>query len=280
MPNPGEVASAVIGFIGQQIAASSLRLGPVPSIALFGVLLVLLSLVARPTTRWAVQDLGRMAGIGRAMALAAESGSAAAFSLGTAGLARASSAFDRVQTLGALPLLTHVARAAARSGVPLRVTTNDPVAAHVAETLISEAHERTETVERAERSDVEYVGEGRATAAAAAMAAHELPAAAIVAGGLAAEALPMLVARATDAEWTSFGSAQPSEAGSLLLTGDGHLIGPELFQAPAELGQARGARIAALASNRLLIGAIVVIVIGSLAVLASGVDLALPLAGR
>jgi hypothetical protein len=280
MPNIGELVGSVVTFLGEQIGASSLRLGPIPSVAVFGVVLVLLSLVARPTTRWMLRDLGHLAAVSRAMALAAEAGSDAVFSLGTAGVARGSAAFERLQTLAALPLLSHVARAAARAGVPLRVTSNDPVAVHLGEVALAEAHRRTDTAERAERSRVEFVGEGRATAAAAAMAEERRPAAAFVAGGISEESLPLLVSEMRDAEWTSFGTAQPSQAGSVLLTGVGALVGPELFQAPAELGPARGERTGALAANRLVVGALAVIVAGSAAAVASGIDLAAVLAGR
>jgi hypothetical protein len=280
MPNLGELVGGVVGYIGEQIGASSLRLGPIPSVVVFGVVLVLLSLVARPTTRWTLRDFGHLAVVGRAMALAAEAGSDAVFSLGTAGVARGSAAFDRLQTLAALPLLSHVARLAARAGVPLRVTTNDPVAAHLGEVALAEAHRRTDTTERAERSRVEFLGEGRATVAAAAMADERRPAASFVMGGLAEESLLLLVSASRDAEWSSFGTAQPSQAASVLLTGGGGLIGPELFQAPAELGSPRGGRIGALAANRLLVGALAVIVAGSAAALVAGVDLAAILAGR
>ena len=61
----GRLAGDVIAFIGAQIGASSLRLGPLPTLALLAVLLVLLSLVARPSTRWMVRDLGRLADLQR-----------------------------------------------------------------------------------------------------------------------------------------------------------------------------------------------------------------------
>ena len=41
----GRVVGDVLSFIGGQIGASSLRLGPLPTLALLAVLLVLLSLV-------------------------------------------------------------------------------------------------------------------------------------------------------------------------------------------------------------------------------------------
>jgi hypothetical protein len=280
MPSIGEVAGTIIRFIGDQMAASSLRLGPIPAVTVFLVVLVLLSLIARPSTRWTVRDLGRLASVPRAMALAAEAGSAAAFSLGTAGVGRATSAFDRIQTLAALPILGHVARAAARSGVPLLVTANDPVTVHLAEGTLADAHRRTDTQEREERSRVSYVGEGRATAAAAELASPSGAATVLVIGGLGEEALLMLAAASRDAEWTSHGTAAPSQAGSLLLTGAGTLIGPEAFQAPADIGPAAHARTGALAANRLIIGILAVLVVGSMAAVLAGFDPAATLAGR
>jgi hypothetical protein len=218
--------------------------------------------------------------VSRAMALAAESGGVAAFSLGSAGVARAASAFDRLQTLAALPILGHVARAAARAGVPLRVTSNDVVAVHLAEGALDAAHRATETEERQERSTAEYLGEGRGVAAAIALAEAGAPAAAFVDGGLAEEALLLLNGAQEGAAWTSFGTAAPSQAGSVLLEGDGALIGPELYQAPSDLRAGGLQRIAVLAANRIIVAAVVTIVLGSLLAVVGDVDLAGALAGR
>lgn len=280
MPDIGAMLGGLLDFIGQQIAASSLRLGPIPTVALLGIVLVLLSLIARPTTRWVARDLGRLAAVSRAMALAAESGGDAAFSLGSAGVARAASALDRLQTLAAIPILGHVARAAARAGVPLRVTANDPVAIHLASGALDAAHRATETEERQERSTTEYLGEGRAVAAATALAEAGTPAAAFVGGGLAEEALLLLDGAQEGAAWTSFGTAAASQAGSVLLEGDGSLIGPELYQAPSDVRSAGLERIAVLAANRVLVAALVTIVLGSLLAVGGGIDLAAVLAGR
>lgn len=279
MPDLGGALGDLVSFIGDQISASSLRLGPIPTVTIFGVMLILLSLVARPSTRWTVRDLGRLAMVGRAMALAAESGGVAAFSLGTAGIARATSAVDRIQTLAALPILSLVARAAARSGVPFHVTTNDPVAAHLGVLTIKDAHRRTATEEREERSSALYLGEGRATAAAAALADGGAPAAAFVAGGLGEEGLLLLTGAGQGAAWTSFGTAAPSQASSVLLTGEGALIGPELFQATSDLHPGPE-RTGVLGSNRLVLTAVAVILLGSLTGLLADVDLAAALAGR
>ena len=138
-----------------------MRLGAAPTVAILVVLLVLLSLVARPEARWSGKDLGGLGRVGRVMALAAESGADATISLGSAGVSRGASATERFQTLAALPLLGHVADAAARAGVPLRVTTNDPVAALLAQATLAAAHRRTATPERASAAAVEYLGEGR-----------------------------------------------------------------------------------------------------------------------
>jgi hypothetical protein len=280
MPDPGRLVGDLLRFIGDQVGASSLRLGPLPTLALLSVLLVLLSLVARPSTRWMVRDLGRLAAVGRAMALAAESGGAAAFSLGTAGVARGASAFDRIQTLAALPILGHVARAAARAGVPLRVTANDAVAVHLAEAALADAHRRTETEERQERSHAEYLGEGRAVSAASALAEAGAPAAAFADGALSEESLLLLEGAGDGAAWTSFGTAAVAQAGSVLLSGEGVLIGPELYQAPSDLRSAGHERTGVLAANRLIAAVLVIMALGSLAALAGGIDLAASLAGR
>jgi hypothetical protein len=280
MPNIGELVGSLVALLGSQIGASSLRLGPVPTIAIFIIVLVLLSLVARPATRWTTRDLGRLAGVPRAMALAAESGAVATFSLGSAGVARATSAFDRVQTLGALAILSHVARAAAAAGVPLRVTANDPVAVHLAETVLTEAHRSTATPERAERSDARYLGEGRPLAGAAALADAGRPGAAFVHGGLAEESLLVLEGTVAGAAWTSVGTAAASQAGSVLLADEGTLIGPELYQAPSDLRAGGHERTGVLASNRLILAVIAVLVIGSAAAFVTGVDPAAALAGR
>ena len=225
MPDIGGLLGGVVSFIGEQVSDSSLRLGPVPTAAIFLIVLVLLSLVARPSSRWTVRDLGRLAAVGRAMALAAESGGQAAFSLGTAGIVRGVTAVQRIQTLAALPILAHVARAAAKAGVPLRVTANDPLVAHLGESVMADAHRRTTTQEREQRSNAEYLGEGRAVAAVAALNDGTVPAAGFVAGGLTEEALLLLVGASHGSAWTSFGTADASQASSVLMTGEGTMIG-------------------------------------------------------
>jgi hypothetical protein len=280
MPDLGRAVADLLAFIGEQVGASSLRQGPIPTLALLAVLLVLLSLVARPTTRWTVRDLGRLASVKRAMALAAESGGAAVLSLGTAGVARGASALDRIQTLAAMPILGYAARAAARAGVPLQVTANDIVAIHLAEIALADAHRLTETEERLERASAEFVGEGRAASAFTALADAGSPAAAFVDGGLGEEALLVLHGSSDGAAWTSFGTAAAPQAPAIMLTGEGTLIGPELFQAPSDLRSVGHERTGVLAANRLILAAVAIIVLGSLLAIATGVELAGPLAGR
>ena len=280
MPNIGELVAQLIRILASAVGSSSLRLGAAPTFAILLVLLVLLSLLARPTARWSAADLGRLAQVGRAMALAAESGADATVSLAGAGLVRAAAAVDRFQTLGSLPLLGHVAEAAARAGVPLLVTTNDPVAALFAEATLAGAHRRTATPERASGSTVEYIGEGRALAAAAALASARTHGIAVVAGGLAEEGLLLLDGVLGDAEWSVAGTASASQAAGPLLDADGSLIGPELLQAGGEVAPNGSARAAVLAANRLIWTVIGILLIGSVIAWAGGPQVAEFLAGR
>lgn len=280
MPNLGELAAQMVRFLTDAVGSSSMRLGPAPTVGILLVLLVLLSRLARPSARWSAADLGWLGEVRRAMALAAESGADAAVSLGGAGVVRAASAVDRIQTLGALPLLGYVAEAAARAGVPLLVTTNDPVAAILAETTLAGAHRRTATPERASASTVEYVGEGRAVAAAAALAGAGTHGLAVVAGGLAEEGLLILDGVLGDAEWSVAGTASAGQAAGPLLNGDGSLIGPELFQAAGEIAASSHARASVLAANRLIWTVIGVLLLGSVVAWAGWPQVAQFLAGR
>jgi hypothetical protein len=194
-------------------------------------------------------------------------------------VARGASAFDRLQTLAALPILGHLARAAARAGVPLRVTSNDIVAAHLADVMLADAHRRTETEERRQHSSVQFIGEGRPAAAYVALTDSETPAASGVHGALGEEALMLLHGAGEGAAWTSFGTANASQAAAILLTGEGALIGPELYQAPSDVRSAGHERTGVLAANRLVLVAVAVIALGSLLGIA-GVEMAGPLAGR
>jgi hypothetical protein len=280
MPNLGELASYLVGLVTDTLGSSSMRLGAAPTVAILVVLLVLLSLVARPGARWLASDLGGLSRVGRMMALAAESGGDATISLGTAGVGRSASATDRFQTLAALPLLGHVADAAARAGVPLRVTTNDPVAALLAQATLVGAHQRTATPERASATAVEYVGEGRSAAAAFALASARAHGVAVVAGGLGEDALLVLDGVMGDAEWSLAGTASSSQLAGPLLNGDGSLVGPALFQAAGEIGARGHARTVVLAANRLIWGAIGLLLVGSLLTWAGGPQIAAFLTGR
>lgn len=280
MPNLGELASYLIALVTDAVGSSSMRLGAAPTFAILLVLLVLLSLVARPGARWVASDLGGLARVGRVMALAAESGADATVSLGSAGVSRSASATERFQTLAALPLLGHVAGAAARAGVPLRVTTNDPIAALLAQGTLAGAHRRTGTPERASATAVEYVGEGRSTSAAFALASADSHGVAVVAGGLAEEALLVLDGVLGDAEWSLAGTASGSQLAGPLLSGDGSLIGPAFFQAEAEIDAGGHARTVVLAANRLIWGAIGLLLVGSLLTWAGGLQVTAFLTGR
>ena len=280
MPNLGELASYLVGLVTDAIGSSSMRLGAAPTVAILLVLLVLLSLVARPGARWSGSGLGGLARAGRVMALAAESGADATISLGTAGVSRAASATERLQTLAAMPLLGHVADAAARAGVPLRVTTNDPVGRMLAQATLAGSHLRTATPERASSAAVEYVGEGRAASAAFAIATAQPHGVAVVAGGLAEDGLLVLDGVLGDAEWSLAATASASQAAGPLFDGDGTLIGPELFQAAGEIGAMGHARTAVLAANRLIWGAVGLLLAGSLITWASGPGVAAFLTGR
>lgn len=274
MPNLGDLAGHLIGLIGDLISSSSSRLGPAAIGTILLVVFVLLALLARPVTRWTTRDLGRLAALSRSLAIAAEAGAGAAFSLGTAGVARSVSAVARLQTLAALPLLDHVAHLSARAGVPLEVTTNDPVAAQLAESLVSAAHVRTRTLERAGRSRVTYVGEGRATEAARALAGAGAagrittgPAArhatSHMLGAVGEEGLLLMLGSAAGEASTTYGTAEPSQAPSVLLLGEGTLVGPELFEAAADL-RPGDARAGVLAANRLIWLSVLVLTLGSL----------------
>ena len=280
MPNLGELASYLVGLVTDAIGSSETRLGAAPTMAILVVLLVLLSLVARPGARWSGSGLGRLARVGRVMALAAESGADATISLGSAGVSRAASATERLQTLAALPLLGRVADAGARAGVPLRVTTNDPVGGMLAQATLAGSHRRTATPERASSAAVEYVGEGRAAAAAFAIATAQPHGVAVVAGGLGEEGLLVLDGVLGDAEWSLAATASASQAAGPLLDGDGTLIGPELFQAAGEIGARGHARTAVLAANRLIWGAVGLLLVGSLLTWAGGPGVAAFLTGR
>jgi hypothetical protein len=274
MSGPAEVLGEVVEFVGGILSSSSLRFEAVPTIVLLGVLLVFLQLVARPISRWVSADPAGLGGVGRAMALAAESGTDAVVSLGTAGIARTTDAAARLQTLAALPVLAHVARASARAGVPLRVLTNDAFAATVAAATVDAAHVSTATQERAGRSRIVIVGEGRTVAAGLVMSARARPAAAFAVGSLREESTLYFEGLRSGAEALVAGTAEGSQVPSVLLAGgDGALVGPEPFQVAADLRSDVAERTTVLAGNRLLWLAALLIVAGSALALADVLDL-------
>lgn len=271
MPDPSELIGALVRFVGEILGRSSLRFEIGPTLVVLGVLLVLLQLVARPVTRWTTRDAGGLAGVGRAMALAAEAGTDAVVSLGTAGLTRTTDAGGRLQTLAALPLLGHVGRAAARSGVPLRVLTNDPLATVAAAAAIESAHASTSTRERSTRSRAVYVGEGRSVPAGLALTTGARPAAAFAFGSLREEAQLHLEGLAGAGSLTS-GTAEPSQPATLLLATPSVIIGPELYQAPADLRADVVERTTVLAANRLIGLAVLALVLGAVLSFTVGID--------
>jgi hypothetical protein len=226
MPSPAEAIEALLTFVGDVLSASSLRFGIGPTLVLLAVMLAFLQLVARPVTRWVSGDPAGLTGIGRAMALAAEAGTDVVVSLGSAGIARSTDALGRLQTLAALPILGHVARAAARSGVPLRVLTNDPLAGVAASASLEAAHLATDTPERAVRSRIVMVGEGRPAVGGLVLTARARPAAAIVVGSMREEATLHLEGLGGGAGALSAGTADVAQAGTVLLAAPNGLIGP------------------------------------------------------
>lgn len=272
MPSPAELIGALIELVGDILGASSLRFEVVPTLVILGVLLVFLQLVARPISRWVTGEAGGLAGLGRAMALAAEAGTAAVVSIGTAGLGRSTDVHARLQTLAALPVLGHVARAAARSGVPLRVLTNDPVAGVAAGATLEAAHASTATQERIGRSRIVMVGEGRLAPAGLVMTASARPAAAVVVGSVREEALLHLEGLRGGAGSLTAASAEVPQAPSLMLVAGGALVGAEAYQAPADLRADAIERTGVLAANRLILMATATLVIASALALAGIVD--------
>lgn len=272
MPSPAELVDRLVSFVGDVLSASTLRFDIVTTLAVLGVLLIFLQLVARPVSRWVTRDAGGLGAIGRAMALAAESGTDAVVSLGSGGLARSTDAFARLQTVAALPILGHVARAAARAGVSLRVLTNDPLAGVLAGATVDASHAATATPERVGRSRIVYVGEGRAPGAGLVLSAAARPAAAVAAGSLREEAQLYLDGLGGTAGALHAGTAEPSQAPTPLLMATGALIGPELFQAPADLRSEVEERTMVTSANRLIVVAVALVFVASALALAGILD--------
>ena len=277
MPSPAELIGRVVRFVGDILGASSLRFEIGPTLVVLGVLLVLLQLVARPVSRWVSADAGGLTAVGRAMALAAESGTDVVVSLGNAGLSRATDALARLQTLAALPALSHVARASARSGVPLRVLTADPLTMLVAGATVELGHEATETLERRGRSRIVYVGEGRPAAAGLVMTTRAHPAAAFAIGSFREEATLALEGLRGGGTLTA-GTAEPAQVSSVLLAG-GALVGPAMYQAAADLRADPIERTMVMAANRLIFLAVAAIVAGTALAAAGVIDPGAILAG-
>ena len=278
MPSPAELIGRVVRFVGDILGASSLRFEIGPTLVVLGVLLVLLQLVARPVSRWVSADAGGLTAVSRAMALAAESGTDVVVSLGNAGLSRATDALARLQTLAALPALSHVARASARSGVPLRVLTADPLTMLVAGATVELGHEATETLERRGRSRIVYVGEGRPAAAGLVMTTRAHPAAAFAIGSFREEATLALEGLRGGAGTLTAGTAEPAQVSSVLLAG-GALVGPAMYQAAADLRADPIERTMVMAANRLIFLAVAAIVAGTALAAAGVIDPGAILAG-
>ena len=272
MPDPAELVAGLVRFVGEILGASSLRFDIGPTLAVLVVLLVLLQLVARPVSRWVTSDAGGLAAVGRAMALAAEAGTDVVVSLGAGGLVRGTDALARLQTLAAMPVLAHVARAAARSGVPLRVLTNDPLAAVVADATVEAGHASTETLERIGRSRVLVVGEGRPSLAGLVMTARARPASAFAVGSLREEATLHLEGLRSGAGALVAGTADAAQTSTILLAGGGSLVGPEPYQAAADLRADANERTMVLAANRLILIVVAAILIGSALALTGVLD--------
>jgi len=271
VPSPAELVERLVRFVGEILGASSLRFEIVPTLVVLGVLLVLLQLVARPVSRWTSSDAGGLTGVGRAMALAAESGTDVVVSLGNAGLARATDALGRLQTLAALPALAHIARASARSGVPLRVLTSDPLAMVAASATVEASHATTETMERRGRSRIVFVGEGRSVASGLVMTTRAHPAAAFALGSMREEATLSLEGLRGGAGSLTAGTAEPAQVSAVLLAG-GSLVGPAIYQAGADLRADPTERTMVMAANRLILVAVAAIVAGAVLAAAGIVD--------
>lgn len=279
MPDLGELFGDVVGFVGEILGSSSLRFDVGPTLVVLGIMLVLLQLIARPVTRWVSSDAGGLSAIGRAMALAAEAGTDVVVSLGGAGLGRATDSMARLQTLAALPVLSHVARAAARSGVPLRVLTNDPIAGVVARATVEAGHASTETLERSGRSRIVVVGEGRPATAGLVMTTRARPAAAFAIGSMREEGTLHLEGLRAGAGTLAGGTAEGAQVSTVLLATGGGLIGPEPYQVPADLRADVNERTMVIAGNRLVLIAIGAIALGSALALAGIIDPAAVLLG-
>ena len=280
MPTPAELLERLINFVGEVLGSSSLRLEVGPTLIVLGVLLVLLQLVARPISRWQTTDAGGLAAIGRAMALAAEAGTDAVVVLGGAGIARSTDSLARLQTLAALPLLGHVARAAARSGVPLRVLVERPAGGRHRRggprcRPPSDGHDRApgRVAHRRLRGGPSGVGRARDDRARAPGGRDSPSAACARTGTLLLEGLR------SGGGSLSAGTAEAAQAPTTLLAGGGVLLGAELFTAAADLRADPTERTMVMAANRLLVAALAVLAVGSVLSLAGVIEPDRPAAG-
>jgi hypothetical protein len=161
-----------------------------------------------------------------------------------------------------------VARAAARSGVPLRVLVDDALAGVAADAALDAAHRRTATLERLTRSRMVVTGEGRPAMAGLAVSASAKPTAALALGSLREEGTLLLSGLRSGGGSVSAATAEASQAPTPLLAGGGALIGPQPFTAAADLRADPNERTMVLAANRLLAVAVIVLVAGSALALA------------
>jgi hypothetical protein len=152
--------------------------------------------------------------------------------------------------------------------VPLRVLTNDPLVGVVGTATLDAAHAATATQERLGRSRIILVGEGRPALAGLPMTTKARPAAAFALGSLREESLLHLDGLGGGAGSFAIASAEASQASSLLLGGSQALIGPEPYQAAADLRADVDERTMVMAANRLIAIALLVIVLGSILALA------------
>jgi hypothetical protein len=93
------------------------------------------------------------------------------------------------------------------------------------------------------------------------------------------EGFLLMVGSAAGQASTTYGSADASQASSVLLLGEGTLVGPELFEASADLRPGE-ARAGVLAANRLIWAAVLVLLLGSVVQLLGWANIAAFLVGR
>ena len=104
------------------------------------------------------------------------------------------------------------------------------------------------------------------------MTARARPAAAFAAGSLREEATLHLEGLYRSAGSMAVASAEVEQGPSLVLAGGAALVGPELFQAPADLRADVNERTMVMAGNRLVLLAVAVIVTASALSLAGMFD--------